>query len=230
MSLGTFFVLWYYWWYSWVFYLWIMKFIDNFKKKHPDLFAYLPSESVFPHDLFLARTILRFIPMSITPNRVTLFRILATPVVVALILYGFYLSGVIAFVLVAFTDAIDGSMARTRNQVTKFGMLFDPLADKLLIGIMVLLLVFQNFHYLLGVALLGIEILFIMTALIAKTRFNTVRAANVWGKIKMILQVFAVFLTLIALVFHTPYILSLAAWVFGLAIGFALISLFSHGV
>lgn len=207
-----------------------MLFIETFKRKHPDLFRYQKAEHVFVHDKILAQTILRFIPHSITPNRVTMFRILATPIVVLLTLYGHYFSGVVAFVLVAFTDAIDGSLARTRNQITRFGMLFDPLADKLLIGIMVLILVFQNFHYLLGVALLGLEITFMLTALVAKAKFNTVRAANVWGKLKMILQVVAVFVTLLALLFGTPYLLGIAAWLFGLAIGFAVISLFAHGV
>ncbi len=204
--------------------------VKAFKSRHPDLFRYQKAEHVFVHDKILAKTILRFFPVSITPNRVTMFRILATPLVVFLTLYGHYFSGVIAFVLVAFTDAIDGSLARTRNQITRFGMLFDPLADKLLIGIMVLILVFQNFHYLLGVALLGIEIVFMLIALVAKARFNTVRAANVWGKIKMILQVVAVFVTLLALLFSTPYLLSIAAGIFGLAIGFAIISLFAHGI
>jgi len=134
------------------------------------------------------------------------------------------------FVLTAATDAIDGSLARTRNKITEFGKLFDPLADKLLIGSMVLVLVFQHFDPLLGIAILGIEIAFILLALLAKYRFKTVRGANRWGKIKMILQVLAVFLTLLALLLEFPLLLTIAAWVFGIAIGFAVLSLFAHGV
>ncbi len=207
-----------------------MSYLSEFKKKHPDLFTYLPANEIHPHDHMMERTFLRLLPRSITPNQVTLFRIITTPIVFLTILFGDYTLGVVFFVLVAFTDAIDGSLARTKHKVTKFGMLFDPLADKLLIGSMVLLLVFKYFNLWLGVALLGIEIIFIMTALVAGTKFKTVHAANRWGKIKMILQVLAVFFTLLALLLEFPTLMTVAAWLFGLAIGFAVLSLFSHGI
>ncbi len=200
------------------------------KRKHHDLFTYQQASQIHPHDRFLERTVLRFLPSSLTPNRLTFFRLLTTPIVFFLILYGYLELGVVAFLIVAFTDALDGSLARTRHMVTKFGMLFDPLADKLLIGSMVLLLVFEHFNLWLGVAILGIEIIFIMSALVAKARFATVRAANVWGKTKMILQVLAVFLTLTALLIGSPVLLTIASGIFGLAVGFALVSLFSFGI
>lgn len=204
--------------------------INSFVANHPDLFQFQTTQELHPHDEFLAKTVLRLIPRSITPNQITTARVLLTPVVFLLILFGYYQTGVFLFIATAFTDAMDGSMARTRNQITKFGMLYDPLADKLLIGSMILLLVFQHFSFWLAIALLGIEIIFIATALIAKVKFKTVRAANVWGKIKMISQVIAVCLTLFALVLNQPQLISVASAVFGLAIGFAVISLFSHGV
>lgn len=194
------------------------------------MFEYLPSKEIHPHDHFLARTVIRFFPTWFTPNGISIFRIVATPFVFFTILYGNYKVGILAFVLVAFTDAIDGSMARTQSKITQFGMLIDPLADKLLIGSMVILVVFNNFHYLLGVAILGLEIIFIATAVIAKVRFKTVHMANRWGKIKMIAQVTAVCLTLMALLLNFPFLLTIAAGIFGLAIGFAIVSLFSHGI
>lgn len=207
-----------------------MSSLQSFKHRHPDLFQYLEAEEVHPHDDLMARTVLKLFPDSVTPNQVTMFRILATPIVFFLVLYDYYRLGVVVFLLVALTDAIDGSLARTRNRVTRFGMLFDPLADKLLIGAMVLLLVFQHFDLWLGVATLGLEIIFIMIALVAKYKFKTVRAANRWGKVKMILQVLAVFLTMLALLLDFPELLTVAAWIFGIAIGFAVLSLFAHGV
>lgn len=201
-----------------------------FRKNHPDLFRYMKADHVHPHDHFIAATLLRFIPKCVTPNEITLFRIAATPAVFLLILFEYYQIGTIAFLLVALTDAMDGSLARTTNKITKFGMLFDPLADKLLIGSMVLLLVFKYFHPLLGLAVLGIEITFIGLAFIARIKFKTVRAANLWGKLKMIFQVFAVFLTLAALLLSAPQLFSVAAGLFGLAIGFAVVSLFTHGL
>ena len=207
-----------------------MYWFKEWKKKHHDLFIYLPSNDIHPHDRFLEWTVIQFLPRRLTPNRITLFRLATTPIVFFFILYGYYEIGAWAFLFVAFTDALDGSLARTKHMVTKFGMMFDPLADKLLIGSMVLVLVFQYFNHWLGIAILGIEIIFIMTAFVAKVKFKSVRAANIWGKIKMMLQVLAVFLTLMALLLDFPILLSIAGSIFGLAVGFALVSLFSFGI
>jgi len=201
-----------------------------FVKKHPDLFTYLSADKKHPHDNFINWAFLWLFPKRVTPNEVTAFRIIATPIVFLLILFGYYKIGIISFLLVAFTDTIDGSMARVRNQITKFGMMFDPLADKLLIGSMVLLLVFRYSNFWLGIVILGIEIIFIVSAFVAEYKFKTVRMANLWGKIKMLLQVLAVFVTLMALLLDYSYLLTIAAWLFGLAIGFAIMSLFAHGI
>ncbi|MBU0596630.1 CDP-alcohol phosphatidyltransferase family protein [Patescibacteria group bacterium] len=207
-----------------------MGIIKKYQLKHPDEFEYQKPKEVHPHDHFMDLVFLRFIPRWVTPNKITWFRFLATPIVVLTIAFGNYFVGIILFVIVAFTDAIDGSLARTRNKITKFGMMFDPLADKFLVGSLVLLLVFEYYDWWLGVALLGLEIAFIASALVVRYKFKTVHMANVWGKIKMILQVLAVFLTLSALLFNFPYLFTIGAWVFGLAIGFAVVSLFAHGV
>jgi CDP-diacylglycerol--glycerol-3-phosphate 3-phosphatidyltransferase len=195
-----------------------------------DLFEFLPSEQVHLHDKFLEKTILRIIPTCITPNQITAFRVFLTPWVLFFISNGNYYIGVVLFLFAAFTDAIDGTMARTRNQITRFGMLFDPLADKLLIGTAVIILVFKYFNHWLGIIILGIEIAFIISAFVIKIKFKTVRMANLWGKIKMFLQVFAVFITLMALLLEDPALFTVAAWFFGFAIGFAILSLFTHGI
>ena len=204
--------------------------IRFFIEKHPDLFRYISAAKVLPHDEFLAKTVLRFLPASVTPNRLTMFRIFATPVVFWLILSEHYRIGIIAFLLTALTDAMDGSLARMKNQITKFGILFDPLADKLLIGSLVILLVFRYYPIWMGVVILGLEIIFIILAVIAQVHLKIIRMANMWGKAKMILQVMAVFLTLSGLLLDVPYFFTAAAWVFGVAIGFAVVSLFAHGV
>lgn len=207
-----------------------MEIINRFEKRHKDYFVFEKPEHIHPHDHFLAWSFLRLIPRSFTPNQMTAVRILLIPFIVSFLLTQKYILGIVLFLIAAFTDALDGSMARTRNQITKFGKLFDPLADKLLVGIMIVLVVFENFHWLLGVALIGIEVVFIMSAVFKEVQFKTVEGANVWGKIKMILQVFALFLTLVALVWKIPFLFTFAAWCFGLAIGFAVVSLFAHGI
>ena len=71
-----------------------------------------------------------------TPNALTMLRIVAVPVIVVALLDETPDGDVIAavvFALAAFTDGLDGYIARRRKQVTTFGKLMDPLADKLLI-------------------------------------------------------------------------------------------------
>jgi CDP-diacylglycerol---glycerol-3-phosphate 3-phosphatidyltransferase len=208
----------------------IKLFIRKIIEENKDDLKFQESHEVHPHDHLMARTVLRLIPLRITPNKVTLVRIIFTPVVLLIIAFDYYLIGAIVFLLVAFTDAIDGSMARTRNQVTNFGKLFDPLADKILIGSLILLLVFRYYNCWLGVAILSLEFAFILGAIFFRYKYKTNRGANFWGKMKMILQVIAVFLTLLAILFNFPYLFTVGAWVFGLAIGFAVLSLFAHGI
>lgn len=75
------------------------------------------------------------VPLNI-PNALTLLRILAVPVVVVALLAeipnGDLWAGIV-FAIAACTDGLDGYIARRRDQVTTFGKLMDPLADKLLI-------------------------------------------------------------------------------------------------
>ena len=207
-----------------------MGIFNHFVKNHVDLFKFQKAEVVHPHDKFLYRVFMKTWPRSITPNKITAFRVVATPIVFYLILNRMYEIGMVAFLFTAFTDALDGSLARSRDQITKFVMVFDPLADKLLIGSIVLLLVFKYFDPLLGLSILGIEIIFILSALVARVKFRTVKMANNWGKIKMILQVIAVFATLSAILLDAPNLFTFAAWTFGIAIGFAVVSLFAHGL
>jgi CDP-diacylglycerol---glycerol-3-phosphate 3-phosphatidyltransferase len=70
------------------------------------------------------------------PNVLTLIRIVAVPVIVVALLdetpHGDTLAAAV-FALAAVTDGLDGYIARRRQEVTTFGKLMDPLADKLLI-------------------------------------------------------------------------------------------------
>src|SRR5207248_2848511 len=70
------------------------------------------------------------------PNLLTLVRILLVPVLVVALLEktsdGDLLAAIV-FAVASLTDAIDGWLARSRNWVTTFGKLMDPIADKLLI-------------------------------------------------------------------------------------------------
>src|SRR5947209_14940468 len=75
------------------------------------------------------------VPLNV-PNVLTVIRIVLVPVLVVALLEntsGGDLLAAIVFVVASVTDAIDGYLARSRNWVTNFGKLMDPIADKLLI-------------------------------------------------------------------------------------------------
>ena len=79
------------------------------------------------------------------PNYLTIARIIVIPVIVMT----FYLEsskfahqlGALLFVLASITDFFDGYLARKFNIVSSFGMMFDPIADKLLVGCVIVMLV-----------------------------------------------------------------------------------------
>ena len=66
------------------------------------------------------------------PNFLTLLRIILLPFIVVLIIGGYYRVALLLFLLSAFTDFLDGFIARRYGQITSLGILLDPIADKLL--------------------------------------------------------------------------------------------------
>ena len=67
------------------------------------------------------------------PNSLTILRILLIPVIIGLLVYDEFEYALIALIVAALTDALDGTIARLANQRTQFGAYLDPLADKLLL-------------------------------------------------------------------------------------------------
>ena len=71
-----------------------------------------------------------------TANKLTLLRVLLVPAFLIILYLGFPCAEWVAlaiFIVACVTDALDGYVARTRNQVTNFGRFMDPLADKILV-------------------------------------------------------------------------------------------------
>lgn len=101
------------------------------------------------------------------PNALTLGRIAAVPVFV-LVLY--FLDGAMArwvaftiFVVASFTDWLDGHLARTWQQQSRFGAMLDPIADKLLVAAALLMLVadqtIAGMHVFAAIIILSREVL-----------------------------------------------------------------------
>jgi CDP-diacylglycerol--glycerol-3-phosphate 3-phosphatidyltransferase len=157
------------------------------------------------------------------PNVLTLLRILLVPVLVVALLdetaNGDLLAAIV-FALASVTDAMDGYLARTRNAITTFGKLMDPIADKLLIIAALVALV--SLHRLAGwvaMVIIARELTVTVTRMQA-TQHGVVIAANLWGKAKTIVQVAAIFF-LIAVGEPSP------AWVDGLVYGMVVITIVS---
>ena len=152
------------------------------------------------------------------PNSLTMVRIISIPVFVVL----FYLPvewnytvACAVFSVAAITDAFDGYLARKWSQVSAFGAFLDPVADKLLVAVVLVLLVQQNPDILLALpaaVIIGREITVSalrewMTEIGARKKV----AVSVLGKIKTISQMVA----LAFLIYHNP-ILGLPVYKAGL--------------
>ncbi|CAN5565294.1 CDP-diacylglycerol--glycerol-3-phosphate 3-phosphatidyltransferase [soil metagenome] len=131
-----------------------------------------------------------------TPNVLTMLRIVAVPVIVVALLEETSDGDVIAaivFALAAFSDGLDGYIARRNKQVTTFGKLMDPLADKLLITAALISLVSLD-RLAAWVAMVIIAREFAVTGLRSLAAEQGVIIAASWmGKVKTGLQVAAVF-------------------------------------
>ena len=135
------------------------------------------------------------------PNVLTVLRILLVPVLVVALLdrtpNGDLLAAVV-FAIASLTDAIDGYLARSRQWVTTFGKLMDPVADKLLI-IGALLALVSLGRVAAWVAMVIIAREFAVTVLrIAATQQGVVIPAGLFGKAKTVLQVAMVFALIVA--------------------------------
>lgn len=188
-----------------------------------------PADKIFWHDKVLAKTFLKLFPKKVEPNHITVFRFLATPIVAILMFYGHYSIGLISFLIVAFSDTLDGSMARTRNQITDWGKMYDPLADKILIGSMVFIIVLRYIDFWPAIIIISLESLIILVAFIRKRKGGEIQA-NIWGKIKMCLEVLSVVVLLLAIIFNWAALLPIASGTLYLAIAFAIVSLLSYGI
>src|SRR3954470_11323986 len=129
------------------------------------------------------------------PNLLTVLRILLVPVLVVALINetssDWLAAGV--FAAASLTDAIDGYIARSRKQVTTFGKLMDPVADKLLIiAALVVLLSLDRIPAWVVMVIIAREFAVTVTRM-AATGQGVVISANWWGKAKTIVQVAAIF-------------------------------------
>ena len=117
---------------------------------------------------------------------------------------GSYVLGLIIFTVAALTDAVDGAMARKRNQVTDAGKVLDAVADRGLITLVALIFIPKYFGWGLMVAIIILELMNSTGAYISKRRTQKIPGANWAGKVKMVVQCIAFMLLFIGILFSSP--------------------------
>ena len=135
------------------------------------------------------------------PNKLTVMRMILIPFVMFFYLATFIPGGkivaIVLFVIAAFTDFLDGKIARSQNLVTDFGKFLDPIADKLLVAAALICLVeLQRIPAYMVIIIIARE--FIVTGLrIVAISNGVVMAAEMTGKIKTVIQIIATVISIL---------------------------------
>jgi CDP-diacylglycerol---glycerol-3-phosphate 3-phosphatidyltransferase len=134
------------------------------------------------------------------PNTLTVIRIMLVPVLVVALLgntRGGDVFAAVVFAAASVTDFLDGRLARSRQSITTFGKLMDPLADKLLIvAALVALVSLNRLQAWVAMAIITRE-LAVTVLRLGATQAGVVMEASMLGKVKTCLQI-ALILALIA--------------------------------
>jgi CDP-diacylglycerol--glycerol-3-phosphate 3-phosphatidyltransferase len=139
----------------------------------------------------MARTVF---PLNL-PNVLTVLRIMLVPALVVALLGNTAAGDVLAaivFALASLTDFVDGYLARAREQITTFGKLMDPLADKLLIiAALISLVSLDRLAAWIAMVIIARE-LAVTVLRLGATQAGVVMAASPFGKAKTCLQIAAI--------------------------------------
>ena len=152
------------------------------------------------------------------PNQLTVIRMIMVPIFVVVLMVSdavwASILGIVLFVAAAFTDMLDGKIARKHNLVTDFGKFLDPLADKfMVIGAMLVILfrsmtaetpnvLFCNLFFWSVVIVIFRELAVTSIRLVASGSKGIVIAANMLGKIKTCTQIACVIACLAEPIFY----------------------------
>lgn len=153
------------------------------------------------------------------PNILTTFRIVLVPILAYMMHLGEYVPAAIIFVAAVFTDFLDGFLARKFNQVTNFGKVMDPVADKLLVLTALGMLTIQKK---IGVAIFIIviakEILLGIGGILLYKNKKRISSADWYGKIASGIFYFAILMLILDVKYSKTFIvIAVAATVFALA-------------
>ena len=148
------------------------------------------------------------------PNQLTLLRMIFVPFVVIHLVEGRYLWALVVFVIAGFSDGLDGLLARSLHQQTLLGQYLDPIADKLLLSTMFLVLSILHkipWKFTVLVFSRDISILAASAVLFAIAGLRDFRP-SIFGKANTFSQISAVFLVLLLEVHPAHWIRVARTW------------------
>jgi CDP-diacylglycerol---glycerol-3-phosphate 3-phosphatidyltransferase len=137
------------------------------------------------------------VPPLNAPNVLTILRILLVPVLVVALLdrtEGGDVLAAVVFAVASATDWVDGWLARSRDAITSFGKLMDPVADKLLVVAALLSLVsLERLPAWIAMVIIAREVGVTVARATVAQQQGVVLAAAWLGKLKTVVQVAAIF-------------------------------------
>jgi cardiolipin synthase len=150
----------------------------------------------------------RLNPLRSAPNLLTLIRICLAPFLVAAILEGHYLLSFVLFVAAGLTDALDGTLARVLKQRSTFGAYLDPVADKLLLSTLFLVLFYKGMMpTTVTVLVFGRDVgILLVSALLYAAAGRREFNPSLWGKANTLAQIAAVAAVLLYQLTHAYWV------------------------
>ena len=133
------------------------------------------------------------------PNKLTILRVAMIPLCLLFALLGFHTAAAGVFALAALTDLLDGHIARKHNMVTNFGKFADPVADKILVLSVMIVLLYQGLFPWWAVCVVAIRELAVDGLRLVAVEQGLVIPAGKLGKFKTNAQIFSVLASLLFL-------------------------------
>ncbi|ATZ16092.1 CDP-diacylglycerol--glycerol-3-phosphate 3-phosphatidyltransferase [Entomoplasma freundtii] len=141
------------------------------------------------------------------PNKITIFRLITVPLIIALLICSYYLTGDqffiiknnyklpiftltagILFIIASLSDFLDGYIARKYNIVTDFGKFLDPIADKFLVNSVLILFAWNQMIPVWVTLIFILRDIFVDFIRMMLAKNNVTLAAGIWGKLKTVFQ------------------------------------------
>jgi len=160
------------------------------------------------------------------PNQITLLRLIFIPFVIISVFDGDWAWALALLLAAAFSDALDGLLARTLHQQTLLGQYLDPLADKLLLSSLFLVLSFvKKIPWKYTVLVFSRDLCIVATAVVlyATVGFRDFRP-SIFGKLNTACQIAAVFFVVLSQVWQAAWLAWLVRFLLYATFTFTLLS------